>query len=891
MQSERPERPRGAAALPTGTVTFLFTDIEGSTRLVQALGERYPALLADHRRLIEQAVAGSGGHVFGAEGDALFAAFDQAPSAVSAAVSAQQALAAHAWPDGVELRVRMGLHTGEAVLVGDDYVGLTLHQVARMAAAAHGGQILLSATTRALAAGALPEGLGIRDLGEHRLKDLARSERLYQLVVPGLPSAFPPPRTLDVRPHNLPVQLTSFVGREDLAEARRLLDAARLLTLTGPGGTGKTRLALQLAAEAAESFADGTFFVGLDAVTDPELLASVIATALGRIEAGDAPPVERLVDHLRDLRLLLVLDNFEQIVGAAPTVARLLREAPEIRIVVTSRIALRVSGEQEFAVPPLGLPAVDDAVTAERAAASEAVRLFVERSMAVRPGFRLTDGNAAAVADIVARLDGLPLAIELAAARVRVLPVEALRDRLDRSLAVLVGGARDLPERQQTLRGAIDWSHDLLDGPDRRTFAHFGVFAGGAHLAQAETVCGSVEAPAPDVLEGLESLVEKSLLRTVPTDDGSPRFAMLATIREYALDRLEERGGSDAVRRRHAEAYLALAEDCSVELTGPRSGPWLDRLELEHDNLRAALDWAVGRGEAGIALRMGAALWRFWQIRGHLNEARDRLDRILAVPGAEDASPEVRAAALRAAGSIGYWRGDQDAAHRHYAAALVEARRSGDPAAIAGALYDLAFAPTPGVVTFTTGPESAGYIEEALRIYRELGDDRGIANASWALGTGRLGLRDLVAARRHFEEALPIYERLGDAFGAGWAHHELGLLEIHAGDTDAAARHLSAALDRFLPSDDQSALVVLLLDVALLAEQRGQTIAAARLSGAGHALRIRSGADLVLASGPMFGFSPPERPTDDARAAEAWDEGSALPIEDAIAEALAQLGR
>ncbi len=533
-------QPQDSGELPRGTVTFLFTDIEGSTRLIQELADGYPAVLGDHRDLIGQAVRGHGGHVFGSEGDALFVAFEEATSAVGAAAEARAALDGHAWPDGRQIRVRMGIHSGEAVQTSGDYVGLALHQVARITAAGHGGQILLSEATRALLGGSLPAGLELRDLGSHRLKDLARPEHLYEVTGPGPARSFPPLRTLEGRPNNLPVQLTSFVGRTDLAEARRLLETSRLLTLTGPGGTGKTRLALQLAAEVLDEFPDGVFFVPLDAILDPGLIPSAIVEAVG-IDPGTEAPLAKLVGYLGDRRALLVLDNFEQVVDGAGVVGQLLRDAPGIKILVTSRIVLRTYGEQELPVPPLRLPGTGTITTAAEASAIEAVRLFVERAMASQPSFRLTDANAAAVADVVVRLDGLPLAIELAAARVRVLPIEALRARLVERLKVLSGGSRDLPARQQTLRGAIDWSYDLLADPDRQLFVRLGVFAGAASLEQIEAVCGPQAELGQDAFDGLTSLAEKSLLRPVAGDDG-PRFAMLATIREYALERLDVSG-------------------------------------------------------------------------------------------------------------------------------------------------------------------------------------------------------------------------------------------------------------------------------------------------------------------------------------------------------------
>ncbi|HEV8612231.1 MAG TPA: AAA family ATPase, partial [Gemmatimonadales bacterium] len=521
--------------LPTGTVTFLFTDIEGSTRLLTDAGSQYGALLEQHRRLIRDAVEGSGGTIFGTEGDAVFAVFERAGAALGAAADMQRALLEYQWPDGRQVRVRAGIHSGEVTLTDGGYVGLTIHEVARISAAGHGGQVLASGATRELAADARLPAIELRDVGEHRLKDVSHPMRLYQLVGEGLPDEFPPLRTLGSKTDNLPRQLTSFVGREELDQGKRLLAGTRLLTLTGPGGTGKTRLALQLAAEMSEEFSNGVVFVPLDAVRDPELVPSAIASALGLpAPAGKATaPLARVLDYLRDRAVLLVLDNFEQVVEGAQTVAQLLGDAGRVKIVATSRIPLRISGEQEFPIPPLRLPQ-EDAVTAAQARESEAVSLLVARATAARPDFSFTDDNAPAVVDIVRRLDGLPLAIELAAARLRALSVDAIRERLDQRLAMLTGGARDLPVRQQTLRGTIDWSYELLEPADRDLFERFGVFANAACFVEAESVCGPPEELGEDVLDGLFSLTEVSLVRPVPGAIEEPRFAMLATIHEYA---------------------------------------------------------------------------------------------------------------------------------------------------------------------------------------------------------------------------------------------------------------------------------------------------------------------------------------------------------------------
>ena len=870
-----------ADELPSGTVALLFTDIEGSTRLVQALGDAYPAILRDHLAILERAVEDAGGRVFGTEGDAVFAVFAAAPAAIRAGADAQRALAAHAWPAGGRVRVRIGIHAGPVERFGDGYVGLSLHQAARIASAGHGGQVLVSEAARALAADGLPGDLAFVDLGAHRLKDLAHPERLFQLVGPGLETGFPALRSLDVRPNNLPVQLTTFVGRDELAVGRERLERTRLLTLTGPGGTGKTRLALQLAAEAADRFPDGVYFVALDAIEEPELIPSAIAAAVA-LEPGSDPPLDRLLAWLPGRRLLLVLDNLEQVVAGAPVIGRLLAASPDLTILATSRILLRIAGEQELAVPPLGVPAAGEA-SPDAAGRSEAVRLFVERAMSAQPSFRLDAESAPDVVEIVRRLDGLPLAIELAAARVRILSVSALRSRLDQRLALLTGGPRDRPTRQQTLRGAIDWSHDLLDEPERRLFRRVGVFAGGLSLPEAEPVCGPPSEIGGEVFDGLADLAEKSLIRPAE-DHGEPRFEMLATIREYALERLAESREAEAIGERHARAYLELAEAAAGHLTGPDSRAWLDRLEADHDNLRAAVDRAVEHGDAEIALRLLAALWRFWQIRGHLVEAADRADRILSMAGIEGADPRLLARGWGARGGIAYWRGDLPTTADAYRRALEAARRSGDRRTLADALYDAGYAPFADRPDPTTmRDEGLVYFDEAAAVYRELGDDRGLASVEWAIGVANTFAGRHDEALGHVTRALAAYRAVDDRFGEGWALHMIGLNLAKLGDLDASERRFREALDVFGPYGDLSAILIVLVDLGLVADRLGDPERATRLGGAAHAIRNRSGSDLLQVSGEAIGWPVPEPPDPaDAERARWWAEGLGLSIEVAI---------
>jgi predicted ATPase/class 3 adenylate cyclase len=859
------------------TVTLLFTDIEGSTRLLSQASDRYTEALEAHRRILRAAF--SGGREMRTEGDSFFIVFASVREAVAGAVRAQRELTAHAWPDGCAVRVRMGLHTGEATPTGDDLVGLDVHRAARIAAAAHGGQVIISDATRAVLGAALPEGVTLRDLGEHRLKDLAQPERLYQLLADGLRSEFPPLRSLDATPNNLPLQLTSFVGRErEIARAKQLLERTRLLTLTGPGGTGKTRLSLQLAADVADAFVHGVYFVPLAAITDAGLVPSAIAQALGLTDSGARPPLERVIEHVRDKRLLLLLDNFEQLTSASDVLGTLLKAAADLKIVVTSRAVLRVYGEQEFSVPPLALPD-KTAQTADSVSQYEAVRLFIERAVAVKPDFNVTNENAPAIAEICARLDGLPLAIELAAARIKVLAPQAMLARLERRLSMLSSGSRDLPARQQTLRGAIAWSYDLLDEGGRRLFARFAVFVRGGALEQVEAVCGPAEEIGADVLDGIAALVDHSLLRTL-AQAKQERYLMLQTIREFALERLEAGGEAETIRARHARAFLELAERAGPNLIGPQQAEWLDRLEAEHDNMRAALEWALAAAESAIALRLGGALWRFWQIRGHLLEGRRRIEAVVAMPRARD-HPAALAAALEAAGGVAYWQGDMPAAERFYADCLEIRRQLGQPIGIANALYNLAFA---HYVPRTDIPQAMSLLEEALRIFRERGDREGVAKSLWAMASANVAAGKFADAMRLGEESIRANRELGKPFFLGWALKVTGGAATRSGRLAEARAFFRESLEIFAAAHDVSGVALLLDDFAELAVLEGDQLRAIRLAGAAGALQRSTGTQLARLVNEFMERT--NRPVDSDAAATAWAEGQAMSLEMAVDYAL-----
>jgi predicted ATPase/class 3 adenylate cyclase/DNA-binding CsgD family transcriptional regulator len=621
---------------------MLFTDIEGSTRLLEDLGDRYAELLADYRRVLRSALQEWNGHEIDTQGDAFFIAFARASDAVLAAVEAQRAIAHHSWPGDGAVRVRMGIHTGEPSRTPGGYVGLDVHRAARIMSAAHDRQVLLSQATATLVQQDLPDNVSLRDLGEYRLKDLGRPWHLFQLVVADLSADFPRLRTLDAYPNNLPVQLTPFIGREqELAAVQDLLrhEGVRLLTLTGPGGAGKTRLGLQLAAESSDNFADGVFFVNLAPISDAGLVTSTIAQTLDLQEGVEGPWLERLREALQHKQVLLLLDNFEQVVSAGVEVVQLLVACPKLKIVVTSREVMHVRGEREFTVPPMTLPDLKHLPDLAALSYNAAVALFLQCAQAVKPDFQLTNATARVIAEICVRLDGLPLAIELAAARVKLLPPMALLARLDQGLSVLTGVSRDVPARQQTLRNTIAWSYNLLNEPEQRHFRQLSVFVGGCTLEAAEAVCSTPdnEDVAWQVLETIASLIDKSLLQQIEQEREEPRFVMLETIREYGLERLAENEENESTRSAQAKYYLALAEKAQLELASPQQAVWLERLEPEYDNLRAALQWVLEdhaneeqvRERKLIASRLSVALKAFWDTQGHISEIQSSSSRTL----------------------------------------------------------------------------------------------------------------------------------------------------------------------------------------------------------------------------------------------------------------------
>ncbi len=803
--------------LPTGTVTFLFTDIEGSTRLLHEFGERYAEVLEEHRRVLRDAVAAHRGFEVDTQGDAFFVAFARASDAIAAAAEAQQRLA-----DG-PVRVRMGLHIGEPICTEEGYAGVDVHRAARICAAGHGGQIVVSEAMRALM-----EGSALRDLGEHRLKDLTEPQRLYQLGS----EEFPPLKTLHQT--NLPVPATPFLGRErELGEVLGHLRSSRLLTLTGAGGSGKTRLAAQAAAEAAEDFPGGVWWVSLAALLDPAFVLDSIAQVLGA--TGELP------EHIADNRLLLLLDNLEQLLPAASGLAALLARCGGLRLLVTSREPLRLTAEQEYQVPPF--------------VSEEAVGFFCARARAARPEFQPSE----AVAEICRRLDNLPLALELAAARVKVLSPTQILARLERRLPLLTGGRRDTPERQRTLAATIAWSYELLNEGEQQLFAQLSVFAGGCTVESAEQVCDAD-------LETLASLVDKSLVR-----QSDERFWMLQTIREYALERLAEQDEERNLGLRHAEHFAGLARRANLELRGPDAARWLLALEQEFDNVRGALAFALEANEIELGLVLAADLYRFWIAHGRASEGRRWLDELLA--RAQTASPAAVGDALHRAGDMALWQGDHERAAELSEEAVLLLRDAGLTEKVCYTLTTLGWA----VGALGDHERAAAILEEALQLAREegfegvaasalnnlaathklrgdyaqalelneaclemierAGDPMNVAVVLGNVGETALGVGDLRRATEVLERSLELAREVGDSRQAAWSLAHLAFTSLLEGDAERSRELFAESLPKAFEVHDKRALDACLHGLAGVAAATGDAEQAAMLWGAAERLR------------------------------------------------------
>jgi predicted ATPase/class 3 adenylate cyclase/DNA-binding CsgD family transcriptional regulator len=779
-----------AFALPAGTVTFLLTDVEGSTRLWEDAREAMQQAVARHYEILDEAIARHGGvrPVEQGEGDSVVAAFTRARDGLAAALDAQRALLAEGWPDGAGLAVRMALHTGDARLRDEgNYFGAAVNRCARLRAIAHGGQVLISRATHDLVEDGLPEGAQLSDLGVHRLRDLGRPEHVFMLAHPDLPAIAEPLRSLDARPNNLPTQLSSFIGRgEELAELGEALGEARLLTLTGAGGCGKTRLALQIAADALERYPDGAWWVELAPLADPERLGDALATAIGVRPLPGVSAAEAAAAHLANKHALVVLDNCEHLLGPCAGLAeQLLHGCPELTVLVTSREPLGLPGETSWRVPSLSLPSESTPEPVESLAQSDAVRLFVERAVQVRPNFAVTNESAPAVAQICCELDGIPLAIELAAARVRMLSPEQIAAGLADRFRLLTGGARTALARQQTLRASVDWSHELLAEPERVLLRRLGVFVGGFTLDLCEEVCADETLDRYAILDLITSLVDKSLV-SVDEHGRLTRYRLLETIRHFALDRLTEAGESERLRDRHRDAFLALAERLEPELLSERQPEALDLLDAEADNLHAAIQWAAGK-ESGLALRLCTALTFWWRLRGLFADGEAAFRRALEVAAAEPSA--LRARALWGRAYLATVAAERELGERSAGEALAIGEELDDEWIQGRALHAL--------TTFEVFVDPRGAIlaaERCCELARAAGDDFVLAEAMQGLGIALWSQDDYEAARRALGRSLEVAERIGNREFTAWHWLMHGVTPYGSADLERRRTELERGL-------------------------------------------------------------------------------------------------
>jgi predicted ATPase/DNA-binding SARP family transcriptional activator len=894
--------PPAPQSLPSGTVTFLMAQIEGSAGLWEAHPEEMRAALTRYDVLFAGVIARHGGAILGGQGagERCFAVFARASQAVVAAVALHKALVAEPWPGSPALRARVALHTSEAEPSRGDYWGAPVNRCARLRSIAHGGQTLLSLATYELVCDDPPAGVRLRDLGTHRLKDLQRPEQVFEALHADLGSDFPPLRSLDAYAQNLPRQVTRFIGRtREMAEVNRLLASAALLTLAGVGGCGKTRLACQVAADRVERYPDGVWLVELAPLAEPSLVPQAIAAVLGIRQSGQGSLPDLLVDHLRPKRLLLVLDNCEHLLEACRLlVERVLREAPGVQVLTTSREPLNVPGEQIWRVPTLSLPDPGTSPPVERLTQYEAVELFVERATARQPAFAVTPANAPAVVELCHRLDGLSLAIELAAAWLTSLSVEQIAARLEDRFRLLTRGSPAVLPRQRTLRAAIDWSYDLLSAAERALLRRLSVFVGGFTLASAEAVCG--EDRAFHVLDLLTSLVEKSLVlvqerETRSGRGGESRYRLLETIREYAREHLSEAGESTLLRQRHAEHCLAWADGASRAYEGVDEARWLDLLEAEHDNLRGALEHLLAPSEpsagsaetplpAGnpeIAVQLAAGLWRFWWSRGYWTEGREWLARVLV---ASSARTPARTQVLEGAGTMARGQGDLEAAAAAFDECLSICEEAGDRAGIARALT------LQGRLAYRRGDKARAqaFHERSLALRRELGDLHGMAISLNTLGALAAANGDFVAARVYHRQCLAIQRTLQNPTGAAWALYDLGETALEAGDLVEARSQLSESLTIFRSTGHLKAMESCLHELGRCAAREAADASRARraalLFGAARSMRDALGEPDNSATNAEFAL---------VRAAmgevafdAAFAEGQAISLDEAIALAI-----
>jgi predicted ATPase/class 3 adenylate cyclase len=923
--------------LPSGIVTFLFTDIEGSTKIAQEHPETMSALLARHHEILNQSIQAHNGYVFQIIGDAFCVTFDSAPQALNAAVQAQRSLCKEAWSPA-PIKVRMGIHTGKAdVQENGQYRGyLTMSHVQRLMSAAHGGQVLISQATQELVRNEMPAGVTLRDMGERRLKDMIHAEPIYQLVVPDLPADFPQIKTLDTYHHNLPAQMTSFIGRAtELAEIKQTLEEHRLVTLTGSGGAGKSRLSLQVALECLHRFADGIWLAELAPVTDPGLVPQTLLTIFRLREDSHRSALEILIDHLRTKTALLLLDNCEHLIEACAQISEaLLHACPNLRILASSREALGIDGEVAYRVPSLSTPNPTKLPPLDRLEKVDSIRLFVERAAAAKPGFTLSAQNASALAQICSRLDGIPLAIELAASRVKVLSPEQIAARLDDRFRLLTGGSRTALPRQQTLRAMIDWSYSLLSEQEKTLFRRLAVFVGGWTLEAAESVgaeVGQDDILPHDVLDLLTRLVDKSLV-LAEESAGEIRYHRLETIRQYSREKLFETDEVESMRDRHLDYFVRFAELVDEKLKGGDQLLWQSRMAAEQDNLRAALEWGVGR-DPDSALRIAGAANLFWTAGGYSAEGfrwtTKALEQVERAPMPQDITRAQRLAAhakaLRGLTRLYLSLGDNASAKRAAEESVVLYRQSQDRRGLAFALVILAYpleflgervqaeaalqesyslARLEGdvyvicralnrlarlIVDLHHDLElSQQYMEESLRLAREAGLRSQQAQAAETLGFIASQRGDYDQARLHFQESVRIYDEIGAAFNVVLEKSNLAHLERGLGNYAQALEYYRETITAFRDMGQIGAIAHQLECFGFIALAQDQNERALLLFAAANALREKRGRPMTPDEQVHFDeqLESLRAKMDLALFNSLWSQGHAMSVEQAIQYAL-----
>lgn len=839
---------------PGGNITFLFTDIEGSTKLAQQYPESMPLALEIHNTILKEAIESNNGFVFEIIGDAFCAAFENSVDAVNACYAAQIKLNAEKWRDA-EIKVRMGIHSGKAEWNGKRYMGyLTLARTQRVMSAAHGGQVLISEDAYVQLTPNVNPAISYRDLGERRLKDLIQPVRIFQMLSKDLPSDFPLLATLDSRPNNLPVQLTSFIGREkEIDEIKELLKDTHLLTLTGPGGAGKTRLSLQVGADVIDEFSHGVWIIELAPLIDPQLLAQKITIELGIKEEAKRTLEETLCSYLKDKEMLLILDNCEHLIESSAGLSeKILKTCPKLKIIATSREALKCTGEQVYSVMSLKTPDFNDKLTPEQLAQYESVRLFIERALTVNPKFRITNENAQALSGICSQLDGIPLAIELAAARVKVLSTERIFERLSNRFSLLTGGVRTAMPRQQTLKALIDWSYDLLSEQEKMLWSRLSVFNDGWTLDAAEEICSDDRIDKDSVLDLLTLLAEKSILIF---EESGERYNILETLKRYGEERLEGTNDAGNIYSKYLRYYVELSEFAEPKLNGEEAQLWLDKLEKEHGNFQFAIEWALKNGLQNEGFRLAGALSLFWDIRGYysagrgilenmLNTAKDIskpvLGKVIVRAGLlaqsqgdyneamkfyeqslalymEQGDKDAISTVLRSMGNVVYEQGDYDRARKLIEAHLEFKREIGDKRSIADSLNDL------GNMAYDQGDyeQARNFHEESLSLRREIGYKRGIAGSLNNLGNVAYNLGDYEMAQKLQEESLAIKRELGDKKGITTSLHNSGILAYANGDLKKAKSLFEETLTLVREIGDKTGIADSLHDLGFIEYEQG----------------------------------------------------------------------